>query len=96
MLNQLIVLQMVRVYDYILGGVPGGDIKNVSYSSNNDYDYMTYKLTANKKYSIFFQVFTDAGAVNVSRTKLLCKMTFSMHIAHVLNDSLNTCTNSHL
>ena len=76
MLNQLIVLQMVRVYDYILGGVVGGDIKNVSYSSNNDYDYITYKLTANKKYSVFFQVFTDTGAVNVSHTKLICKMTF--------------------
>ena len=62
------------VYDYILGGVAGGDIKNVSYSANNDYDYITYKLTAKKKYSIFFQVFTDAGAV-VSHTKLICKMT---------------------
>ena len=79
MLNQLIALQMVEVYDYILGGVAGGDVKNVSYSAKNDYDYVTYKLTANKKYSIFFQVSTDAGAVNVSRTKLLCKMTFSIH-----------------
>ena len=65
---------MVGVNDYILGGVAGGDIKNVSYSSNNDYDYVTYKLTANKKYSTFFQVFTDTGAV-VSYTKLICKMT---------------------
>ena len=73
MLNQLIVLQMVQVYDYILGG---GDMKNISYSSNNDYDYVTYKLTANKKYSVFSQVFTDAGAVNVSHTQLICKMTF--------------------
>ena len=81
MLNQLIVLQMVGVYHYILGGVAGGDVKNVSFSSNNDYDYVTYKLTENKKYSIFFQVFTDTGAVNVSHTKLICKMPFSMHIA---------------
>ena len=72
---------MVGVGNYILGGVTGGDVKNVSYSANNDYDYVTYKFTANKKYSVFFQVFTDTGAVNVSRTKLLCKMTFSMHIA---------------
>ena len=81
MLNQLIVLQMVRVYDYILGGVAGGDVKNVSHLSNNDYDYITYKFTANRKYSIFFQVFTDAGAVNIYSTKLICKMTFSIHIA---------------
>ena len=67
---------MVQVYHYILGGVAGGDVKSVSYSSNNDYDYITYKFTPNRKYSIFFQVFTDAGAVNVSHTKLLCKMTF--------------------
>ena len=84
MLNQLIALQMVGVYDYILGGVAGGDVKNVSYSANNDYDYVTYKLTANKNYSIFFQVFTDAGAVNVSRTKLLCKMTFSIHYSSMM------------
>ena len=62
------------VYDYILGGVPGGDINNVSYSSNNDYDYVTYKLTVNKKYSVFFQVFTDTGEV-VPYTKIICKMT---------------------
>ena len=71
---------MVGVGNYILGGVAGGDIKNVSYSANNDYDYITYKLTANKKYSIFFQVFSDAGAVNVSRTKLICKKTFHYNI----------------
>ena len=78
MLNQQIALQMMEVGHYILGGVAGGDITNIS---NNDYDYVTYKFTVNKKYSVFFQVFTDTGAVNVSRTKLLCKMTFSMHIA---------------
>ena len=65
---------MMRVDNYILGGVAGGDVKNVSYSANNDYDYVTYKFTANKKYSVFFQVFTDAGAVNMSRTKLLCNL----------------------
>ena len=67
---------MVGVYHYILGGVPGIDIKNVSYSAIND--FVMYKLTADKKYLIYFQVFTDAGAVNVSHAKLICKMTFSL------------------
>ena len=80
---------MVEMYHYILGGVIGDDVKNVSYSANND--FVTYTFSANKNYSIFFQVCTGAGRVNnISHTKSICKMIIT------LNDSLNTCTNSHL
>ena len=62
MLNQLIALQMVGVDKYILGGIAGGDIKDVSYSANND--SVTYKLTVNKNYSSLFPMCTGAGVVN--------------------------------
>ena len=79
---------MVGMYRYILGGVVGGDIKNVSYSANND--FVTYTLSANKNYSLFFQVCSGAGTVNnISHTKSICKMI-------VFNYSLIISTNSHL
>ena len=62
---------MVGVDKYILGGVAGGDIKDVSYSANND--SVTYKLTANKNYSSLFPMCTGAGVVNA----ILCKMGLS-------------------
>ena len=62
---------MVGVDKYILGGIAGGDIKDVSYSANND--SVTYKLTANKNYSSLFPMCTGAGVVNA----ILCKMELS-------------------
>ena len=81
---------MVGMYHYILGGVVGDDVKNVSYSANNN--FVTYTLSANKNYSIIFQVCTGAGTVNnyISHTKSICKMII------VFNYSLNTCSNSYL
>ena len=80
---------MVGMYHYILGGVVGDDIKNVSYSANND--FVTYTLSANKNYSIIFQVCSGAGTVNnISHTKSICKMII------MFNYSLITSTNSHL
>ena len=38
------------------------DLKNISLSANHG----TYTLSANKNFSIFFEVFTTAGPVNVS------------------------------
>ena len=59
---------MVEVDNYIFDGVNEGDIKNVSYSTNND--SVTYKLSANKNYSSLFPVCTWAGLE-------LCKMSLS-------------------
>ena len=53
---------MVEVEKYILDGVDEGDIKDVSYSTNNY--YLTYTLSANKNYSILFPVCTVAGTVS--------------------------------
>ena len=40
------------------------DLKNISLSSNHGVS--TYTLSANKNFSIFFEVFTAAGPVSVS------------------------------
>ena len=63
---------MVGMYHYILGGVVGGDIKDISYSANNE--FVTYTLSANKNYSLFFQV--CARTMNESHTKI-CKISLS-------------------
>ncbi|CAI8051907.1 hypothetical protein GBAR_LOCUS28403 [Geodia barretti] len=52
------------VDEYILHGVSDTDLKNISLSSNHRVS--TYTLSANKKFSIFFEVFTAGGPVNVS------------------------------
>ena len=52
------------VDEYILHGVSDMDLKNISFSSNHGVS--TYTLSANKNFSIFFEVFTAAGPVNVS------------------------------
>ena len=62
---------MVGVDKYILSGIAEGDIREVSYSTNND--SVTYKLTANKNYSSLFPMCTGAGVVNA----LLCKIGLS-------------------
>ena len=46
--------------DFILRGISQVDIKNVSHS---DSGFVTYTISANKNYSIFF---TIAGAINTS------------------------------
>ena len=53
-----------RINKYILHGVSDMDLKNISLSSNHG--VATYTLSANKNFSIFFEVFTAAGPVNVS------------------------------
>ncbi|CAI8006816.1 hypothetical protein GBAR_LOCUS4917 [Geodia barretti] len=53
-----------RINVYILHGVSDMDVKNISLSSNRRVS--TYTLSANKNFSIFFEVFTAAGPVNVS------------------------------
>ena len=50
------------VNEYILHGVSDVDLKNISLSAN----HRTYTLSANKNFSIFFEVFTTTGPVNVS------------------------------
>ncbi|CAI7999225.1 hypothetical protein GBAR_LOCUS2659 [Geodia barretti] len=52
------------VDEYILHGVSDMDLKNISLSS--DHGVSTYTLSANKNFSIFFEVFTAGGPVNVS------------------------------
>ena len=48
-------------YDYALHGISQGDIKNVSHS--DCCGFVTYTISANKKFSIFFII---AGAINTS------------------------------
>ena len=50
------------VNEYILHGVSDVDLKNISLSAN----HRTYTLSTNKNFSIFFEVFTTTGPVNVS------------------------------
>ena len=50
------------VNKYVLHGVSDVDLKNISLSANHG----TYTLSANKNFSIFFEVFTTTGLVNVS------------------------------
>ena len=45
-------------------GASNGDLKHISFLNNHE--FVIYTLTANKIFSIFFEVFTAAGAVNVS------------------------------
>ena len=52
------------VDEYILHGVSDMDLKNISLSS--DHGVSTYTLSANKNFSIFFEVITACGPVNVS------------------------------
>ena len=70
---------MVKVENYLLDGVDEGNIKDVSYSTNND--YVTYTLSANKYYSILFPVFTVAGTVS--------------HTSKMLKDNLITLVLMH-
>ena len=60
----IIQAQKARVNKYILHGVSDVDLKNISLSSNQRVS--TYTLSANKNFSIFFEVFTAGGPVNVS------------------------------
>ena len=53
------------VDEYILHGVSDMDLKNTSSSANHRVS--TYTLSASKNFSIFFEVFTAAGPVNVSQ-----------------------------
>ena len=82
MLIQLIATQMVGVCDYILHGIAGGVIKDVSYYDKTG--YITYTLSADKSYTSFFQVCTGARAVDVSHTKI-CKMSFSIFSYNIAN-----------
>ena len=52
------------VDEYILHGVSDTDLKNTSLSANHGVS--TYTLSANQKFSVFFEVFTAGGPVNVS------------------------------
>ena len=60
---------MVGLDDYIIHGIPEADVRNVSLSYSHD---VSYTLPANKVYSIMFEVFTAAEAVNVSKNTF-CK-----------------------
>ena len=48
------------MYEYNLGGISRDDVKNMSYSDN----FVVYTVSANKNYSVFFEVYTSAGVVN--------------------------------
>jgi hypothetical protein len=60
----LLLAQKGRVNKYILHGVSDMDLKNAS--SSTHHGVSTYTLSANKNYSIFFEVISAAGPVNVS------------------------------
>ena len=51
-------------YDYILHGIPNVDVKNKSQSGSKE--FVIYILPENKNYSIFLEVLTLFGAVNIS------------------------------
>ena len=53
------------VDEYILHGVSDMDLKNASLSANHGVS--TYILSANKNFSIFFEVITAGCPVNVSQ-----------------------------
>ena len=83
-LNQL-SLQIVVVYDYILRGISGDDVRNISHSGN----FVSYTFSANKNYSAIFEVYTSAGAVNVFN-RIFSKMNSSLFMISVR--SLQTAT----
>ena len=57
---------MEQVSKYVLHGVKGMSQNNSNNTNLENKGFVTYKLPANREYFIFLEVFTNAGAVNVS------------------------------
>ena len=58
--------EVEQVCKYVLHGATGMSGSNISIASLENKGFVTYKLPANREYYIFFEVFTNAGVINVS------------------------------
>ena len=75
--------EVEQISDYTFYGLAGLEefwYKNATHLDNQG--FVTYTLAANKNYSIFFEVFTSAGTMNVSHDTFSRSHT-TIHVATV-------------